>query len=186
MQQSDRSQDPSTRAPAIAEAPALSFDHIALAVRSLDRAVVLVRDLLGATFVTGGDDERLAMRSLQYKLAPGTKIELLMPLDDEGVIARFIDRHGEGFHHATLFFEDIEALIPQLESAGFEVTGTDLSRPTWRETFLRPKSGFGALFQFVDSNLDWGTPVPGITEEAVLSGKVVWKGNRPVLRGAAD
>ena len=62
---------------------------------------------------------------------------------------------------------------------------TDLSRPTWRETFLRPKSGFGALFQFVDSNLDWGTPVPGITEEAVLSGKVVWKDNRPVLRGSA-
>ena len=165
---------------------ARAFDHVAIAVRSLEKAVALFRDVFGATFVSGGDDEKLDMRSMQYMLAPGTKIELLMPLTEDCALARFIDKHGEGFHHVTLFFDDIEKLLPSLDAAGFEVTGTDLSDAGWRETYLRPGSGFGALFQFVDTNLDWSTPIPGITEDAALSGRAVWRESRPVLREAVD
>lgn len=169
----------------MSDTPVRSFDHIALAVRSLADAARLFRDVFGATFVSGGDDEKLDMRSAQYLLPPGTKIELLQPLTEDCALARYIEKHGEGFHHATMFFDDIEQLIPRLDEAGFEVTDTDLSDPGWRETYLRPSSGFGALFQFADTNLDWANPIPGITEEAVLAGRVVWHGSRPFLREAA-
>jgi methylmalonyl-CoA/ethylmalonyl-CoA epimerase len=166
----------------VSENPARAFDHVALAVRSLEDAARLFRDVFGATFVSGGDDVKLDLRSVQYFLEPGTKIELLQPLTDDCQLARFIDKHGEGFHHATFFFDDIEGLVPQLHDAGFEVTDTDLSDRGWRETYLRPSSGFGALFQFVDTDLDWSQPIPGITEEAVFAGRVVWNGSRPELR----
>ena len=164
------------------DAPARRLDHVALAVRSIEEAARLFRDLMGATFVSGGDDEHLELRSAQYMLAPGTKIELLQPLTRDSGLARFIERHGEGFHHITMFFDDIERLIPEAEAAGFEVTDTDLDHEGWRETYLRPRSGFGALFQFVDTTRDWSQPVPGITEEAVLAGEVRWDGSRPVLK----
>jgi methylmalonyl-CoA/ethylmalonyl-CoA epimerase len=166
----------------LSDTPAHNFDHVALAVRSLRDAARLFRDILGATFVSGGDDTKLNLRSAQYLLPPGTKIELLQPLTEDSGLARFIEKHGEGFHHATFFFNDIETLIPRLHDAGFEVTDTDLSDRGWRETYLRPSSGFGALFQFVDTDLDWSTPMPGITEEAVFAGRVVWEGSTPVLR----
>lgn len=162
--------------------PARLFDHIAFAVRSLEDAVALFRDVLGATFVSGGDDDTLDMRTMQYILELGTKIELLMPLTEDCGLARFIEKHGEGFHHATFFFDDIEALLPELDRAGLETTGTNLADRGWRETYLRPKSGFGSLFQFVDTNLDWNSPIPGVTEEDVLLGRLVWKGHRPVFR----
>jgi methylmalonyl-CoA/ethylmalonyl-CoA epimerase len=170
----------------MSKTPAREFDHIALAVRSLEDAARLFRDVLGAIFVSGGDDDKLDLRSVQYLLPPGTKIELLQPLTKDCALARFIDKHGEGFHHATLFFDDIEALIPRLHEAGFAVTDTDLSDQGWRETYLRPSSGFGALFQFVDTDLDWNSPIPGITEEAVFAGRVVWNGSRPALREPED
>ncbi len=162
--------------------PARRLDHIALAVRSLEDAARLFRDVLGATFITGGDDPKLQLRSAQYLLEPGTKIELLQPLTADCGLARFIDKHGEGFHHITLFFDDIEELIPQLAREGFEVTDTDLADDGWRETYLRPSSGFGALMQFVATTKSWSDPVPDITEEAVLAGGVVWTGSEPALR----
>lgn len=162
--------------------PAQTFDHVALAVRSIEDAARLFRDVFGATFIMGGDDPALGLRSAQYRLSPGTKIELIQPLSEDSQLARYIDKHGEGFHHATFFFDDIEALVPALEEAGFETTDTDLTMPSWRETYIRPRSGFGALFQLVDSDTDWASPIPGITEEAVLAGRVIWDGNRPTLK----
>lgn len=162
--------------------PARTLDHIALAVRSVSDAAVLVRDVFGGTFISGGDDPVLQLRSVQYLLPPGIKIELLQPLDDESDLAKFIEKHGEGFHHTTLFFDDIEELIPDLTAAGFEVTNTNLDEAGWRETYIRPHSGFGALFQLVDTNKSWSIPTPGITEEDVFAGRVSWEGSTPVLK----
>ncbi len=166
----------------MSDTPVRRFDHVALAVRSIEDAARLFRDVLGATFINGGDDPKLGVRSAQYLLPPGTKIELLQPLGDDSQLAGYIDKHGEGFHHCTFFFDDIEALLTRLHEAGFETTDTDLSYPAWRETYVRPKSGFGALFQFVDTDRDWSSPTPGITEEAVFAGRVVWDEITPVIR----
>ena len=162
--------------------PVRSVDHIALAVRSIADASVLFRDVFGGSFVTGGDDEKLQLRSIQYTLPPGIKIELLQPLSAESQLAGFLDKHGEGFHHVTLFFDDIEGLIPDLSAAGFEVTDTDLQDEGWRETYLRPRSGFGALFQLVDTTKNWSVPHPDVSEEDVIAGRVRWDGTTPVLK----
>lgn len=162
--------------------PARSLDHIALAVRSISEAAVLFRDVFGATFIAGGDDHALQMRTIQYILPPGVKIELMEPLGTDSHLAKFLDKHGEGFHHVTMFFDDVEELIPDLSANGFEVTDTDLEDPAWRETYLRPRSGFGALFQLVDTTKDWSVPDPNITEEDVFAGRVRWEGTVPTLK----
>ena len=154
-----------------------SVDHVAIAVRSLDEAVRLFIDVLGATFIGGGDDHRLGIRTLQVKLPPGIKIELMQPISDDSYLAAYIEKHGEGFHHMTTFFDDIAALILELDASDFTTVDTSYEDPSWSETFVRPRAAFGALLQMVQTDRDWTVPHEHITPEDVIAGRVVWDGS---------
>ena len=54
------------------------IDHVAVAVESIEDALVLFQDLLGGTFVSGGDDDESGVRAVRVQL-PGLRIELLQP-----------------------------------------------------------------------------------------------------------
>jgi methylmalonyl-CoA/ethylmalonyl-CoA epimerase len=156
----------------------LRFDHVAIATRDLAGAARLYGDMFGGILVRGGDDIELGIRTLQFKYPPGVKLELLSPLGDDSYLARYLDKHGDGFHHATVFVRDIEAAIAEMQEQGYELVDIELAMPTWREAFVRPRSGFGALLQLVDSTLEWGDPVPGMTVAGVLAGEWRWVNNQ--------
>jgi methylmalonyl-CoA/ethylmalonyl-CoA epimerase len=161
------------------------FDHIAIAVRDLARAAELYGELLGGTIVRGGDDLELGIRTIQFKLPPGVKVELLTPIGDS-YLARYIDKHGEGFHHATIFVDDIASAAEAMRERGFEIVDYDDSMPTWQEAFVRPTSGFGALVQLVASTSDWTQPIDGLTVEGVLAGEWRWINNHCVPAADAE
>ena len=152
------------------------FDHIGIAVRDLARAAELYGDVLGGELVRGGDDLELGLRTMQFKFPPGIKIELLTPLGDS-YLARYLDKHGEGFHHATIFVADVREAVAELESRGFETVDFDASQDTWQEVFVRPRGGFGALLQIVTSVSEWSDAVPGLTREGILAGEWRWVDN---------
>jgi methylmalonyl-CoA/ethylmalonyl-CoA epimerase len=125
------------------------------------------------------------MRAVQLRIPPGMKFELLEPLDPEGFLARFIERGGEGFHHATAYVPDVLEMEESLREHGFETVDTNTEHFTWVETFTRPSSTFGALIQLATPAFPWADPIPGITLEDVLAGKVevldnnlTWKESR--------
>jgi methylmalonyl-CoA/ethylmalonyl-CoA epimerase len=149
-------------------------DHIAIAVPALEPALALFMGVFGATFVLGGDDPRIDIRTVQLKMPPGIKIELMMPISETSYLQAFIDKKGAGFHHMTVVVDDVEQTIDDLTGAGVQLVGTDLSHPLWRETFTRPSQGFG-LLQVVDTAGDWSTPTTEYALEDVLAGRVVWK-----------
>jgi len=129
------------------------WDHVGMAVRDPRRAIELFRDVFGAQFVIGGDNMQIGIRSLVFKLPTKVKVEFLSPLYPDSYLAKYLDEHGEGFHHATLFVDDIRATIADLQAKGFETVDTKLDDSHWLETFLRPKSAFGCLIQVVQSDL---------------------------------
>ncbi|GAH15332.1 unnamed protein product, partial [marine sediment metagenome] len=45
----------------------------------------------------------------------------LQPAGNEGVMAKFLEKRGEGFHHICYEVEDINAEIASLKAAGIEV-----------------------------------------------------------------
>ena len=49
----------------------------------------------------------------------GTKVELLESTDPDGVIARFVEKKGEGMHHIAWEVDDIHAEMERLRAAGF-------------------------------------------------------------------
>ncbi len=158
-----------------------TVDHVAVAVPSIAAALPLYQDLLGGRFVMGGDDDERGLRTLQLQL-PNVKLELMEPLRPDSGVQRFLDRRGPGFHHMTIFVEDVEQTVTELESEGFEVVDTDLTSPRWRETYLRPRSGFGALLQIVDTDARWDMPSDEVTLHDVLEGRAEWHAHRPQLR----
>ena len=161
-------------------------DHFGIAVRSIRDTLPLFMDLLGAEFVNGGDDPVLGIRTLQLRVAPGVRFELLQPARDDCYLHDYLDRRGPGFHHVTMKVRDIEHALVALDEAGYEVVDTDLdSDPTWRQTYIRPRSGHGMLVQVVESPHDWDAPTD-TTLEGVLAGEYLWDGDRAVPRAELE
>ncbi|HET6689625.1 MAG TPA: VOC family protein [Miltoncostaeaceae bacterium] len=160
------------------------IDHVAVAVESIEDALALYSDVLGGSFVSGGDDDASGVRAVRVQL-PGLRVELLQPLRPDTVLQAYIDRHGQGLHHVTMLVPDLDEAIATLEAAGFETTGTDRSRTWWMETYIRPRSGFGALIQLVETAERWDRPVEGLTLDDVLAGRAIWADGRARLREEA-
>lgn len=131
-----------------------TMDHVALATWDVTNAVGLLTNVLGATFVDGGDDPA-GFRWLQFRL-PGGKIELLEPLDREGFLYRFLTRRGEGLHHVTFYVSDIESAIAKFRSAGYEPVDVHIESEHWKEAFLHPRDTSGVLIQIAQTSVPEG------------------------------
>lgn len=163
------------------------LDHVAIAVHDLGEAWRLYGETLGGQFVAGGDDTEIGIRVLQVQFPPSAKIELIEPLDDSSYLQGFLDRHGPGFHHMTIIVDDVVDADATLRAESFETTDLDLHDPRWRETYIRPRSGCGALVQLTDSPVDWGEIQTHITPQQVIAGEVLWVGTEtPRLRTESD
>jgi methylmalonyl-CoA/ethylmalonyl-CoA epimerase len=149
-------------------------DHVGLAVPRVADAVPLVRDVLGARFLAGGDNHTTGARLVHFAL-PGFKIELLEPLRADSLLAEHIARRGPGFHHLTFLVDDVPTTVDRLTDAGLTTVGTSAGHPRWSETYLSPKDTFGALLQFVSTTLRWDVPTDEYTVDDVLAGRVVWR-----------
>lgn len=150
------------------------LDHVAIAVRDIRAATHLFHEVLGAEFLAGGIDDELGITTIQFAFASGSKLELMTPARDDAALARFLDRHGEGFHHAAIMVDDIPATVAALERDGYEVVDVGHARPDWHEAFLRPPSAHGTLIQLVRSTRDWASFRSDVSLEEVLAGEVVW------------
>ena len=163
----------------------LFFDHVSVVVRSLERAVDLYIDTLGGEFLHGGDMDSREMRAVQLRLG-GQKLELLQPVGDNSHLHRFLERHGEGFHHVTYLTADLAATIERLESQDYEVVDFDDSDREWKEAYVRPRSAFGTLMQIGETTRNWQARHRTYSLDDVLAGRVVWRGQEAVLRSSEE
>lgn len=124
------------------------IDHVGIAVKSLETAVPLYRDILGLSFLGEETVESEQVRVAFFRLGEA-KLELLEPTSPESPIARFIEKRGEGIHHIALRVEEIEAGLEGLEAAGIRLihdrpkTGANGAQVA----FLHPKSTQGVLYE---------------------------------------
>jgi methylmalonyl-CoA/ethylmalonyl-CoA epimerase len=77
------------------------------------------------------------------------KLELLESTDPEGIIARYIQKQGEGIHHIAIAVDDIEAEMKSLSAEGFQLLQAH-PRPGADNKlvcFLHPKGTNGVLLE---------------------------------------
>ncbi len=128
------------------------LEHIGIAVREAAEAAALFERLLG---VTPYKVETVAREGVQtHFIDAGTaKLELLVALDEESPVAKFLDRRGEGIHHLAFEVDDVTATMARLREAGFHPL-SDAPRPGAdgkRIFFLHPKETRGVLVEFCES-----------------------------------
>ncbi len=78
-----------------------------------------------------------------------TNIELVQSTTPEGVMAKFVEKKGEGIHHLAFEVDDIDAALAELKAKGVPLT-SDEPRPGAhgaRVLFLHPKATHGVLIE---------------------------------------
>jgi len=123
-------------------------EHIGIAVKKLDEAVPLYEKLLNSPCYKTELVETEKVNTAFFKHGE-TKIELLESTDPDGVIARFINKKGEGLHHIAFAVADIEAEMERLKKEGF-VLLNDKPKPGADNKlvcFLHPKHTNGVLIE---------------------------------------
>lgn len=122
------------------------IDHIALAVKSLDLSIPLFEKLLNTPCYKTETVATEGVKTAFFQTGE-SKIELLESMDADGVIARFIEKKGEGMHHIALQVEDIYAEISRLKSEGFVFLQEEpkIGADNKLICFLHPKCTNGVL-----------------------------------------
>ena len=123
-------------------------EHIGIAVKSLASAVPLFENLLNSKCYKTEkvDTEKVNTAFLK---SGETKIELLESIDPGGIIARFIEKKGEGIHHIAFEVVDIETEIQRLKNEGFVVLNEEprVGADNKMVCFLHPGHTNGVLIE---------------------------------------
>ncbi len=126
------------------------INHIGIAVNSIEDTVKLYTDVLGLKLK---DIEIVADQKVRTAIIPvgDSKIELLESTDPEGVIAKYIERRGEGMHHLALEVSDIQNALETLRKQGVPLIdeGPRNGVEDTRIAFLHPK-GTKVLIELVE------------------------------------
>ena len=130
-----------------------ALDHTAIAVRDIQAALPLYRDLLGG--IPSGyeriSDKGFMWMTLRYP--NGSQVELLGPAGEAGFLHTFLAKHGEGLHHMTFMVRDLRHAVERARAAGLRVVDEDYREPRWQEAFISPRSAFGTIVQLAQTNL---------------------------------
>ncbi|NCU05833.1 MAG: methylmalonyl-CoA epimerase [Chitinophagaceae bacterium] len=123
-------------------------EHIGIAVKDISVSVPLFEKLLDIACYKTEMVESELVNTAFFKKGE-TKIELLESVDPEGVIAKFIDRKGEGIHHIAFDVDDIEAEMRRLQNEGFVLLNETPKQGADNKLvcFLHPKSTNGVLIE---------------------------------------
>ena len=126
----------------------LQIDHIGIAVKHLANAIPLFEKLLNSQCYKTELIASEAVNTAFFKTGE-TKLELLQSETANGVIARFIDKKGEGIHHIAFEVTDIEAEMTRLKNLGFTLLSEKpkLGADGKLVCFVHPKDANGVLIE---------------------------------------
>jgi methylmalonyl-CoA/ethylmalonyl-CoA epimerase len=128
------------------------LEHIGIAVKELAISVPLFEKLLNSQCYKTEMVESETVNTAFFQTGD-TKIELLESTDPNGVIAKFIERKGEGLHHIAFEVADIVSEMKRLKSEGFVLLNEHPKKGADNKLvcFLHPKSTNGVLVELCQS-----------------------------------
>jgi methylmalonyl-CoA/ethylmalonyl-CoA epimerase len=134
----------------------VTFDHLAIGVRSWEAGFRRFASELGGRWSHGGDAGEFAPCQLLYP--GGIAVELISPGGaPDGFMRRFIERSGPGPHHITFRVSSLDAVLTEISALRIGILEGGMRLPFRQEAFLHPKqSGLGTLLQLVQ----WDDTMP--------------------------
>ncbi|WP_018599087.1 methylmalonyl-CoA epimerase [Mycobacterium sp. 155] len=146
--------------PALAFALVAAIDHVGIAVPDLDAAIKWYHDNLGMIVlheeINKEQGVREAMLSVRGAPKGSAQIQLMSPLDENSMLAKFIDKRGPGLQQLAYRTSDIDALSKRLRSQGVRLLYDAPRKGTAnsRINFIHPKDAGGVLIELVEPAAD--------------------------------
>ena len=127
------------------------LEHIGIAVSSLDEAIPYWENVLGLKCYNIEEVADQKVKTAFFKVGD-IKIELLESTSEEGTIAKFIEKKGQGVHHPTFAVDNVEEALGDVESKGIKLIdkAPRLGAEGLSIAFLHPKSTFGVLTELCE------------------------------------
>ena len=128
------------------------IDHIGIAVKSLEVSTPLFEKLLNSSCYKMETVDSEQVKTAFFQTGE-TKIELLESMQNDGVIAQFIEKKGEGLHHIAFEVADIHAEMKRLQQEGFVLLNETPKKGADNKLvcFLHPKQTNGVLIELCQS-----------------------------------
>ena len=127
------------------------IEHLGIAVESIEAALPYFENELGLKCYNIEEVAEQKVRTAFLKIGQ-TKIELLESTAEDGPIAKFIEKKGEGIQHVAFAVEGIEDSLADCEAAGIRLIDTTPRKGAEGLTiaFLHPKSTGGVLTELCE------------------------------------
>src|SRR5271166_2259099 len=129
----------------------MRFDHISIAVKSIDAAESFFARYFPIVARTDRTESNQLSGSFFWKdfYLGGFPIELIEdPAGVEGFITRFIRKHGEGFHHLSVEVNHLKPILKRMRADGVRIVDEQEFESGSRTAFVSPRSAFGTIVQF--------------------------------------
>jgi methylmalonyl-CoA/ethylmalonyl-CoA epimerase len=141
---------------ALATALVTAVDHVGIAVPDLDAAIAWYHDHLGMILVHEEINEdqgiREAMLSVRGAPVGSAQVQLMAPLDESSVIAKFLGKRGPGIQQLAYRVSDLETLTERFRDQGIRLLYDKPRRGTAnsRINFIHPRDAGGVLIELVE------------------------------------
>lgn len=126
------------------------IDHVAIAVRDMEQALVFYRDVLGLDVkqertITG---TTTGMRSAELD-AGGFSLVLVQGTDPASQVSRYIDEYGPGVQHLAVEVDDVEQLADRLRATGLRFATDVIRGKGLIQIFSQRDANSGMMFEFI-------------------------------------
>jgi methylmalonyl-CoA epimerase len=122
--------------------------HIGIVVRNLEEAYAFYRDTLGLHVHKQATVEDQGVKAALLTIG-NSEIELLEPVNENGGVAKFLEKRGEGLHHICFETDDVDAELEATKKKGIAVID---QKPrvglAGMICFLHPKANHGVLIEY--------------------------------------
>jgi len=128
------------------------IDHLGIAVKSLAEARKFY-EKLGMTVVS---EEVVEHEKVKVGMIPlgDSRIELLEATGPDSVIAKFLEKRGEGLHHVAIHVPDLAHAIETLKASGTRFISDEIKIGAGGHlyAFVHPSSAGGVLVELVQDS----------------------------------
>ena len=128
-----------------------NFDHVGIVIKNTEEILPLFSKLFGfkvsesLNFPEDGFKSTLISKE-------GVNLELIEPIGSEGIIQKFIEKHGGGLHHISIQVDDIELEMKSLKAKGAQLMSDEpqvVKGTSNKGAFIHPRSTGGVLIELI-------------------------------------
>lgn len=124
------------------------IDHIGIAVKSIADAKKFYEEVLGLKVA---EVEEVAEQKVRVAFIPvgDSEVELLESTTEDGPIAKYIEKNGEGVQHIAFRVENLAETLANLKAKGVRLIDETPRNGAGgaKIAFVHPKASFGTLVE---------------------------------------